>query len=183
MTTTVSIFQRGIFVLLLLGIFIASIPLVIAQTASTGALSGTIKDTSGAVIPNATVTITSADSGQKRTAQTGSDGAYKFSLLAPGLYRVRLDAPGFKPVEIPGANVNVTETAVLDRSLEVGSAQAQSVTVEESVETVQTASSALGTVVGGRTMTELPLNTRNYTNLLAMTAGANTSVNNATTIG
>jgi hypothetical protein len=175
--------KMSLFHLLRIGLFAFFIPLVIAQTASTGALSGTIKDTSGAVIPNATVTITSADSGQKRTAQTGTDGSYKFSLLPPGLYRVRVEAAGFKVVEIPNANVNVTETAVLDRSLEVGSAQTQTVTVEESVEAVQTASSALGTVVGSRTMTELPLNTRNYTNLLAMTAGANTSVNNATTIG
>ncbi len=154
-----------------------------AQTASTGSLSGTVTDASGAVVPNATVTITSADIGQKRTTTTAQDGTYKFSLLQPGNYRVRIEAGGFKAVEIPSITVSVTESAVFDRSLEVGSPQAQTVTVESSVETVQTASSALGTVVAGRTVTELPLNTRNYTNLLAMTAGANTNVNNATTIG
>src|ERR1700693_2271103 len=180
MSKTISI--RSAFALLLVVAFITLASSVMAQTASTGSLSGTVTDASGAVVPNATVTITSADIGQKRTTTTAQDGTYKFSLLQPGNYRVRIEANGFKAVEIPTATVNVTESAALDRSLEVGSAQAQTVTVEESVETVQTSSSALGTVVGGRTVTELPLNTRNYTNLLAMTAGAKTNVNNANTI-
>ena len=180
---SINIAIRNTLALLVLGVLITFAPSAMAQTASTGSLSGTVTDASGAVVPNATVTITSADLGQKRTTTTAQDGTYKFSLLQPGNYRVRIEANGFKAVEIPTATVNVTESSVLDRSLEVGSAQAQTVTVEESVETVQTSSSALGTVVGGRTVTELPLNTRNYTNLLAMTAGANTNVNNATTIG
>jgi hypothetical protein len=158
------------------------IPIVLAQTAGTGALRGTVTDQSGAVVPNATITATNPDTGQARTATTGADGTYTFSLLPPGNYKVKFEAPGFKPVEIPSAAVNVTETGVLDRSLEVGG-QAQTVTVEGEVEVIQTASSALGTVANARTVSELPLNTRNYTNLLAMTAGANSSVTNATYVG
>ena len=157
-------------------------PSLHAQTASTGALTGTVTDSSGAVVPNATVTATSADTGQVRTATTGSDGSYKLNLLPPGNYRVKFEATGFKPVEIPAAKINVTETAVLDRSLDIG-AQTQTITVEGSVETIQTASSALGTVANARTVTELPLNTRNYTNLLTLSAGANASVTNASFIG
>ena len=153
-----------------------------AQTASTGGLTGTVTDTSGAVVPNATVVATSVDSGQSRTATTAADGTYKFNLLAPGNYSVRFDAAGFRPVEVPSATVNVTETAVLDRTLDVGS-QSQTVTVEGEVETIQTANSALGTVVTNRTATELPLNTRNYTNLLTLSAGANASISNATYVG
>jgi hypothetical protein len=153
-----------------------------AQSASTGALTGTVMDPSGAVVPNATVTATSLGTDQARTTMTGSDGSYKIGLLPPGNYRVRFEAAGFKAVEVPSASVNVTETAVLDRKLEVG-AQAQTVTVESSVETVQTENSALGTVASARVITELPLNTRNYTNLLAMSAGANASVTNAAFIG
>jgi Carboxypeptidase regulatory-like domain len=145
--------------------------MVLAQTAGTGALRGTVTDQSGAVVPNATITATNPDTGQARTATTGADGTYTFSLLPPGNYKVKFEAPGFKPVEIPSAAVNVTETGVLDRSLEVGG-QAQTVTVEGEVEVIQTASSALGTVANARTVSELPLNTRNYTNLLAMTAGS-----------
>src|ERR1019366_5193158 len=101
---------------------------VLAQTASTGALIGTVTDSSGAVVPNVTVTATSVDSGQARTSMTASDGSYKFNLLPPGGYRVRFEAAGFRPIEIPSATVNVTETAVLDRALDVGS-QSQTVTV------------------------------------------------------
>ena len=168
--------------LLIVSFFILFVPSVMAQTASTGALTGTLKDASGAVIPNATVTATSSDTGAVRTAMTGTDGTYRFSLLPPGNYRVRLEASGFKPVEIPSATVNVTETEVLDRNLEVGS-QAQTVTVESEVEAIQTTSSALGTVASARTLTELPLNTRNYTNLLAMSGGVAADVNNATLLG
>jgi len=74
------------------------VPSVGAQTAGTGALTGTIKDPSGAVIPNATVTATSVDTGQVRTSPTGADGTYRLTLLPPGNYRVRIEAGG--PVEM-----------------------------------------------------------------------------------
>ena len=163
---------------LLLG---ALAPSLHAQTAGTGALTGTVADSTGAVVPNATVTAT-AENGQVRTTTTGSDGVYKFNLLPPGNYRVKFEAAGFNAVEVPAATVNVTETEVLNEALQVG-AQTQEVTVQANVETVQTATSALGTVVGTETVTELPLNTRNYTNLLAMSAGANAAVSNATSLG
>ena len=169
-------------VLLVICLFIVFAPSMMAQTASTGALTGTVKDPSGAVIPNATITATSLDSGAVRSATTAADGIYRFSLLPPGNYRVRIEASGFKPVEIPSATVNVTETEVLDRNLEVGG-QTQTVTVESDVEAVQTTSSTLGTVANARTLTELPLNTRNYTNLLAMSGGVSADVNNATLLG
>jgi len=168
--------------LLLFFVSLLSFQSLIAQTPGTGALTGTVKDPSGAVIPNATVTLTSVDTGQARTGMTGADGVYHFNLLAPGNYRVRMEASGFKPVEVPSVAVAVTETAVLDRNLDVG-AQSQTVTVEGEVENIQTASSALGTVVNTRSMESLPLSTRNYTNLLAMTAGANAGVSNSTTLG
>lgn len=157
-------------------------PSLMAQTASTGALRGTVTDASGAAVPNATVTATSADMGQSRTATTGEDGVYTITLLPPGNYRVKFEAMGFQTTEVPSATVTVTETAVLDRKLAVGS-QSQEVTVQGEVEAIQTASSALGTVATARTVVELPLNTRNYTNLLAMSAGANGPVTNASSIG
>jgi hypothetical protein len=153
-----------------------------AQTAGTGALTGTVTDSSGAVIPSVAVTATNTDTGQERTATTNAAGVYTFSLLPPGTYRVKFGAPGFRTTEIPGVKVNVTETPTLDRTLEVG-AQAEQIAVEANVETVQANSSTLGTVVQGQTATALPLTTRNYTNLLGLSAGAVASVNNASGFG
>jgi len=163
-------------------LLMALAPCLMAQTAATGALTGTLTDPTGAVVPNVTVTATSADTGQARTTTTAADGTYKFTLLPPGNYQLKFEAAGFSTAEVPSATVNVTETEVLNRTLQVGS-QTQEVSVQADVETVQTASSALGTVVNTQTVTELPLNTRNYTNLLAMSAGANAPVTNATALG
>lgn len=153
-----------------------------AQTAATGALTGTVTDSTGAVVPNATVTATSVDTHQVRVETTGADGAYKFNLLPPGNYSVKFEATGFGAVEVPSATVNVTETAVLNRVLQVGT-QTQEVSVQADVEAIQTQSSTLGTVVNNQTVTDLPLNTRNYKDLLALSAGANSSVTNATYVG
>ena len=158
------------------------VPCLMAQTAGTGGLTGTVTDPSGAVVANATVTATSTDTGQARTTMTGVDGLYKFGLLPPGNYRVRIQAAGFKPTEFPSVTVTVTETAVLNSTLEVGT-QTQSVTVEGEVQAVQTESSAMGAVVNGNTVESLPLSTRNYTNILAISTGANADVVNATTMG
>ncbi len=168
--------------LVIFALLLVCLPALLAQTASTGAVSGTVTDPSGAVIPNVTVTLTSADTGSVRTTVTGADGTYKFGLIQPGNYRVKYGATGFKPVEQPGIVVQVTETAVVNRALEVG-AQTEQVTVEANVEAIQTSSSSLGTVVGNKTATDLPLTTRNYTNLIGLSAGANASVNNASGFG
>ncbi|PYR95745.1 MAG: hypothetical protein DMG16_29650 [Acidobacteria bacterium] len=165
-----------------IALFIALVPSLMAQTAGTGALSGQIMDASGAVLPGVMITIASLDTGQSRTAMTGEDGRYSLALLPPGNYRVRFELMGFNTLEVPSVKVNVTETAVLDRTLQVG-AQTEAVKVEAEVETIQTTSSALGTVATAVTITELPLSTRNYTNLLANSTGANASVQDASLIG
>ena len=117
----------------------------LAQSAATGALTGTVTDPTGSVVPNATVTATS-ETAQSRTATTGANGSYEITLLPPGHYRVRFEAAGFQSVEVPAVTVTVTEVGTLNRQLVVG-AQTQEVTVEANVETVQTASSTVGTVV------------------------------------
>jgi hypothetical protein len=128
------------------------------------------------------VTLTNAETNQVRTAVTGSDGSYRFTLIPPGAYRVRFAATGFKTAEVSSFSVGVTETPVLDRKLEVG-AQTEQVTVEAVAETLQTATSSLGTTVNSRTVSQLPLASRNYTQIIALSAGASASVNNATAFG
>ena len=89
---------------------------------------------------------------------------------------------GFRTSEISGVKINVTETPVLSRALEIG-AQADQVTVQAEGEVIQTASSTLGTVVGERAVSGLPLTTRNYTQILSLAAGVSAAVNNASAAG
>src|SRR4051794_3804742 len=88
--------------------FVVLVPSLWAQSAGTGALTGTVSDPTGGVVPGATVTLTSTDTNQTRTASTSAEGGYKFSLLPPGTYRVRFSAPGFKTSEVSSVTVNVT---------------------------------------------------------------------------
>ena len=171
---------RGLALVSTLSVLCAS-PLA-AQSAGTGALAGILTDPSGAAIPNVSVTLTNLDTNQARSTATTADGNYKFSLLRPGAYRVRFTANGFKTAEVPSVTINVTETPVLDQTLELGS-QTEEVTVESQTEGLQTSSSTLGTVVGTRTVTALPLSTRNYTQILGLSAGTSGSVGNATAFG
>jgi hypothetical protein len=161
---------------------LVSVSPLAGQTAATGALVGTVTDSTGAVVPNVTVTATDAGTGQARTTTTGSDGSYKFGLLPPGSYHVKFEAAGLRTVEVPSVEITVTETPVLNSTLQVGT-QAQEVTVEANVEKVQTTNATVGTVMASRTVTSLPLTTRNYTTLLGLSAGASVPVFHAATLG
>src|SRR5580658_6019075 len=166
----------------LLMLIAASASTLMAQSAGTAALAGAVTDPSGASVPNVTVTITSNATGQTRTATTGPDGTYRFTLLPPGTYHVSFAASGFKTSEVGSVNLNVTETPELNRTLEVGQ-QTDQVTVEATAETLQTQSSTLGTVAGTAEVTGLPLSNRNYTQILSLSAGANAAVNDARSLG
>ena len=157
-------------------------PLALAQSAGSGAITGTVTDPSGASVPNVTVTATSAATNQSRSMTTGSDGVYKFSLLTPGTYTLKFSAANFKTAQVTGVTVAVTETQTIDQVLEVG-AVTEKVTVEANVETIQTESSTLGTTVSGNSITALPLANRNYTQIISLSAGTNAGVNNATSMG
>lgn len=167
---------------LCLAVMFACTSPVWAQTGSTGALTGTVTDPSGAVIVGAKVTATNIGTGQPRAAETGSDGSYKFSLLQPGNYSVEFSAKGFKTAEVPSVTVNVTETAVLNHSLEVG-AQAERVTVEATAETLQTQNVTNGGLVSGAEVTALPLVSRNYTQIISLSPGVVTNVTSASAVG
>ncbi len=153
-----------------------------AQTASTGALTGTVTDPSGAVVVNAEVTLTNLATAQERIARTGANGSYRFTLLPPGNYSVTVSVTGFRTAEFKSVTINVTETAVLNCTLEIG-VQTDTFIVEAGAEALQTTSSTLGTLVSSEEVVTLPLTSRNYTQILDLSAGVSASVNNATVMG
>ncbi|HEU4766037.1 MAG TPA: carboxypeptidase regulatory-like domain-containing protein [Pyrinomonadaceae bacterium] len=155
---------------------------IFAQTGGTGALNGTITDSAKATIPDCRITLTNNDSDETRTAITHSDGAYTFPLLPPGSYELRFRAPGFKAVVHPAVVVSVTEITRVDAQLETGELQ-EEVLVNSQTELVQTESSTLGRVTDGRLITNLPLVSRNYTEIISLSPGISVNVNNASDVG
>ncbi len=174
--------MRTVLVLLAATLFAAGASRLMAQTPSTGALAGTVTDPSGAVIAGATVTLTDTATGQVRTATTDANGSYKFGLLAPGTYSVEFADTGFKTTTVPSVTINVTETAVLNRKLQVGAAST-SVTVQANVEAVQTTNAANGGIVSGHEITSLPLVSRNYTQVISLSPGVVANASNAAAVG
>jgi len=127
-----------------------------AQTASTGALSGTVTDSSGAVVAGVTVNITNEATGDVRHQSTQADGSFLAPLLLPGTYRVEVVGKGFKTLVVSKVPIFVTEKKDLHLALQVGTAT-ENVDVEAQAELLKTEDSALGNVTDGQTVGELPL--------------------------
>ncbi|MGI8731979.1 MAG: carboxypeptidase regulatory-like domain-containing protein, partial [Pyrinomonadaceae bacterium] len=160
--------------------FLLSSLAAIAQTGSTGALTGTVSDSTGAVVAGAQVKVTNAATGEDRTVVSQENGNYTVPLLLPGSYRAEFSATGFKQSVKPVLQINVTETTRFDVQLEVGNVQEQ-VTVTSEAGLLQTESSALGRVVTN--VSNMPLSTRNYTAIVTLSPGIAAEVGNASEIG
>lgn len=141
----------------------------LAQQAS-ATVNGVVTDPSGAAIANAQVELTNISTGITRTATTNTDGAYLFPNVVPGLYTMRASAQGFSPTVQPQTTLEVNQTATFDFHMKVGATE-QSVTVEATAAGVEASTAELGTVVTTREVNDLPLNGRNFTQLLTITAG------------
>src|SRR5437868_6424148 len=144
--------------------------LLFGQTAQTGALSGTITDPGGRVIAGAKIVVTSLATAEARKGTSNSNGVYVVPALLPGRYRVEISMTGFKTLTVPQAKVTVTETTALNLHLEVGAA-IERITVQATTEPLETQSSALGQVTSGEQVRELPLVTRNFTQIMALNSG------------
>jgi len=175
-------FRAILLLLVAAALFAFSAPVSMAQSSTTGGLTGTVTDPSGAVISGATVTITNLGTGQARSVTTDSNGSYKFNQLQPGNYSVTFSASGFQSLEVPSITISITETAVVNRKLEVG-AQTQQVTVESTTQAIQTTNATVGTLVGSKTVTTLPLSSRNYTNIIDLSPGVVVNVASAAAVG
>jgi hypothetical protein len=146
----------------------------------TGKISGTVRDTSGAVIPDATVTVKSVATGVERSVQSGSIGQYLISALTPGIYEVRVTNKGFKTFQT-SVEVTVGGSATLDAQLEIG----ESTTVVEVVgggsTEVNTQTQEMSQLVDRQQMAQLPSLTRNAYDFVSLSGnvsnGDSTSVN------
>jgi hypothetical protein len=142
-----------------------------AQTA--GVVSGHVSDTTGAAIPQATITLKNvATSGVRSTVTTGA-GDYTFPDVPPGIYNISAKHAGFKTDTSNNVEVQVQQSVRLDFTLQVGEVT-QTIEVAASAVLLQAENATLGTVIENAAVNELPLNGRNYLSLVALTSNANT---------
>ena len=136
----------------------------------TGTVVGTIKDASGAVVPNATATATNLDTGIKTAVKSASDGNYVITPVKIGRYSVSAEAAGFRTEVRQNIVLDVQQTIRLDFSLRVGSVT-ETANVSGEAPLLDTQDASLGDVVASQQIEQLPLNGRRYTDLATLTAG------------
>src|SRR5258708_32698444 len=150
-----------------------------AQGGAKGAISGTVQDPSGGVIASAKVVIVSEATGQVvRDLTADSSGSFPATLLPVGSYSVGVSAAGFATTKFTGVLVRVTETTRMTAALKVTQAT-ETVTVSAQVATINTANAATGEALDATTASTLPLATQNFQQLLALSTGATSDINNA----
>jgi hypothetical protein len=142
--------------------------LAIAQT-DTARITGTISDASGAVVPNAAVSVTNVGTGRSVTANTSAAGEYVVNALPAGNYHIEVKLTGFKTATAE-FTLEVSQVQEISLKLEAGAA-GTTVDVTSEVPLVDTETSSTGEVIQGRQVTELPLNGRNFTQLALLTPG------------
>jgi hypothetical protein len=126
----------------------------------TGSITGVVHDNSGAILPGTNLVAANVDTGLEIRATTDAEGVYSFPLLRPGKYRVTIEKQGFQRLVRENITVNTAERLRLDFSMEVG-AVSETVTVTAQTPLLQSEQATLGHVVEGRTITSIPLATRN----------------------
>src|SRR6059036_24763 len=174
----VSVYVLGRFVAAIVALIAFGTCLSFAQT-STATILGTVKDTSGALIPGASITVKHTESGLTRTVVSGERGGYNLPFLPVGPYELTTTMPGFKQVVRSGINLVVGQEAVVDLTLEVG-APAEQITVSEEAPLVNTTTSSTSGVITEQQVKELPLNGRSFDQLLTLNVGI---ANNTSNIG
>jgi len=152
----------------LLGVLLLCLPTY--SQSSNGRILGTVTDQSGGVVAGATVTVLDVDRGVTRTLTTDDAGEYNAPNLTPGTYTVRGEARGFKKLERTSIVIQVGQEVRVDLTLQPGE-QEQTVTVTESVPLVETTNATLGGTLDNADINDMPLNGRNYQNLLSLRPG------------
>ncbi len=136
----------------------------------TGTILGTVKDQTGAVIPDARVTITNQGTSEQFTTMTRADGTYIVTPLKIGTYRISVEHAGFSKAENAAFELNIQQQAVVDFELRAGSTS-QTVQVTAQAALLQTQNAVVGQVIGATTVENMPLNGRDWTMLATLTPG------------
>lgn len=157
----------------LLTFFLCAVCFVSAQ--ENAELSGAVTDPSGAVIPNANVTLTNSATGEVRTSATNDAGLYDFPALHIGSYSLKVTAAGFQTYETTGIVMNVAATVREDVKLQVG-ASTQTVRVEANAMHLQTETNEVSNLITGQQLTELATNGRNLFSLTALGTGVSSNL-------
>jgi hypothetical protein len=157
------------FVLAVLVVAIAVPPSAVGQKDS-GGIAGVVRDSGGAVIPGAKVSVKDVDRGTETAVTTGAQGEYVASPLKIGSYSVTAEKEGFKKTVVGPIVVNIQEHPEVDITLTVGSIR-EVMTITSTGPQLQTETSELGQVVNGQEATTLPLNGRNFAQLAQLSAG------------
>src|SRR5262249_45684533 len=139
----------------------------LAQTA-TGEVNGTITDPAGAIIPTASVRLINQATEIETAVSPNQNGYFTFVNVVPGSYVLRIEAKGFKMAQTAPFDVGVNQTVTQPISMALGDIS-QTVEVTAGAEMIQRSSSELGTVITERAVSDLPLNGRNFTQLLSLT--------------
>lgn len=137
---------------------------------SMAAVNGTVRDSSGAVIPGASITLTAVETGVQRVASSNAAGTYVFTSLTPGRYTLEATASGFQAEKIAEFVLAASQTGTYDFNLHVG-ATSEAVTVQAENQQLDVTSANLGTELPTETINDLPTNGRNFTSLLSLTPG------------
>ena len=153
-----------------------------AQSNTDGNISGTVRDPQGAIVPKAEVLILEERTGFSRTVTANDEGFYSAPSLSFGRYSVSTVPPGFKRTVNTGLELHVNENLVVDLTLEIGPVD-ETVTVPNETAPVETRSGEVSSLVSEKQVTELPLNGRNYAQLVLMVPGVSPTNNDFRTRG
>jgi hypothetical protein len=149
---------------------------------TTADILGTVTDPSGAVVPNATITIINLGTNEQRTGQTSGSGDYTFTLLPVGHYSVTVKAPGFQSSVTKDLSVEAGDRARNDVHLSAGS-EATTIEVQGTTPLLQADSATVSSTVTAQAVQDLPLNGRNFVQLVQIVPGANEGPGNGLTSG
>ena len=175
-------FIRILFILLVVSVIFRP-EVASGQGGATGAISGVVQDGSGAPVADADVQIfNSATDVLVRRLNSGGDGTFVITLLPPGTYFAVINKSGFSEAKTSGIEVRVTETSRVTITLKPGTVS-EKIEISAEVATVETTNATTGQSINENTVRTLPLATQNFQQLLTLSAGAQSDLNNSTQLG